>query len=157
MRGWVKAATLIDQPAAEVALTARPPPLAPRLAAVRAASQDLATLYRTSVPPEQMPERIRALAHDGGDVLQERVLELCLLLMEHGPMRYNELRRLLGAISTRTLADKLAFLQSRGLVERRLFDESPPRVEYTLTERGRVLTDLLVPVLLQATGDASLL
>jgi len=54
-------------------------------------------------------------------------------------MRFNDLVRQLKGISPRTLTDGLRELESLGLVERTLFPEVPPRVEYTITSEGRDL------------------
>ena len=62
-------------------------------------------------------------------------------------MRFNDLARQLKGISPRTLTDGLRELESLGLVERTLFPEVPPRVEYTITSEGRDLRRTLIPVL----------
>lgn len=126
-------------------------PMAEQLAAIRARCQDLSLQHRLSLPPDLVRDRVGALARDASELFSDRVLEICFLLDQYGSLRYNELRRMIGVISTRTLADKLSFLHQQGLVGRKLYDESPPRVEYALTERGKVLTDLLYPAILHAT------
>ncbi len=158
LRVPVPAVSLESGSATEVALAVQPAPALPgQMAEIRVRSREVARQHRAASPQEDARERIGVLARDGGEVLQERVIEIVYLLQELGPLRYNELRRTLGAISTRTLADKLAFLHARGLVERRMHDESPPRVEYSLTERGQALADLLFPALLLASGETGLL
>ena len=54
-----------------------------------------------------------------------------------GTRRFGELRRSLAGISPKTLTDRLRDLSDAGLVERRMFAEIPPRVEYSLTDAGR--------------------
>lgn len=130
-------------------------PLAEQLAVIRARCQDLSLQHRLALPPDLVRERMGTLARDASALFSDRVLEICFLLDQYGSLRYNELRRMIGVISTRTLADKLAFLHQQGLVGRKLYDESPPRVEYALTERGKILTDLLFPAILHATQGAS--
>lgn len=56
-----------------------------------------------------------------------------------GTKRFSELRRSLTGVSPKTLTDRLRALEAQGLVERRMFAEIPPRVEYTLTADGRTL------------------
>lgn len=131
----------------KVTLTAAVP-LGEQLAAIRAKCQDLSVQHRLALPPDLVRDRMATLARDTGQVMHDRALEICFLLDQYGSLRYNELRRMLGPISTRTLADKLAFLHARGLVGRRLYDESPPRVEYRLTDHGKAFTDLVFPVML---------
>ncbi|HEY8728081.1 MAG TPA: helix-turn-helix domain-containing protein [Acidothermaceae bacterium] len=61
-----------------------------------------------------------------------------------GTKRFTELRRSLHGISPKTLTDRLRGLEQHGLVERRVFAEVPPRVEYSLTSAGRTLEPVLV-------------
>jgi DNA-binding HxlR family transcriptional regulator len=60
-----------------------------------------------------------------------------------GAVRFNEFRQSLGEIPPRTLAARLAELEQAGVLERRVIDARPPRVEYRLTERGRRLRALV--------------
>ncbi len=55
--------------------------------------------------------------------------------LAHGPRRFTELQTSTG-ISVRVLTDRLRMMALHGLVTRNMFNEIPPRVEYTLTERG---------------------
>ena len=59
-----------------------------------------------------------------------------------GTKRFNELRRLLG-MTHRVLALELRQLESDGIVERKLYASVPPKVEYSLTARGRTLRPVL--------------
>lgn len=60
-----------------------------------------------------------------------------------GTKRFGELRQSLGAVSPKTLTDRLRSLEAAGLIERRVYAEVPPRVEYTLTTTGRTLEPVL--------------
>ncbi|HEY9681905.1 MAG TPA: helix-turn-helix domain-containing protein [Oculatellaceae cyanobacterium] len=62
---------------------------------------------------------------------------LCLLYKRS--KRFNELRRELPNVTQHMLAASLRELESDGLVSRTVYAESPPRVEYSLTEEGRSL------------------
>lgn len=53
----------------------------------------------------------------------------------YGPTRFGELRRRLGAISTKTLTERLRLLEAEGLISRHYEPTVPPRVTYSLTER----------------------
>ncbi|HIU47713.1 MAG TPA: helix-turn-helix transcriptional regulator [Candidatus Fimadaptatus faecigallinarum] len=64
-------------------------------------------------------------------------------LMEYEPVRFNQMQRYLGRISDKTLSATLKELERDGLVHRQMYPEVPPRVEYTLTERGRSLMKVL--------------
>ena len=59
-----------------------------------------------------------------------------------GPMGFNELKRAVRGISAKVLSESLSELESRGLVVRTVYSESPIRVEYSLTEKGRELESL---------------
>jgi DNA-binding HxlR family transcriptional regulator len=57
--------------------------------------------------------------------------------------RFCELERSLEGISPRTLSLRLRALEDEGIVERHTYPEVPPRVEYTLTEKGKALVPLI--------------
>lgn len=56
-----------------------------------------------------------------------------------GTKRFGEIRASLTGVSPKTLTDRLRELEAHGIVEREVYAEVPPRVEYSLTERGRAL------------------
>lgn len=60
-------------------------------------------------------------------------------LQANGTLRFSELQRSLGDISQRMLTVTLRSLERDGIVERRVYAQVPPKVEYRLTERGRSL------------------
>ena len=59
------------------------------------------------------------------------------------PARFNELKRRIEGISATSLAERLGELEKQGVVSRKVFPESPPRVEYTLTNKGLELKAIL--------------
>ena len=71
-------------------------------------------------------------------------LLVILVLSENEPIRYNELGRKIPDISSRVLSNTLRILEADGLVNRRFFQEVPPRVEYSLTETGRSLVPIII-------------
>lgn len=64
-------------------------------------------------------------------------------LMEFGPVRFNQMKRYLKTVSDRTLSANLKELESDGLICRKEYPQIPPKVEYSLTERGRSLMVVL--------------
>ena len=64
-------------------------------------------------------------------------------LMEYERVRFNALQRYLGKIADKTLSATLKELERDGLIHRKMYPEIPPRVEYTLTERGHSLMRVL--------------
>lgn len=64
-------------------------------------------------------------------------------LMEYEPVRFNELQRYLKKVSDKTLSLKLKELQADGLIEKTVYPQIPPKVEYFLTERGKSLMKVL--------------
>ena len=63
-------------------------------------------------------------------------------LMEFGVVRFNEMKRYIGGISYKTLSATLKELEADQLVHRE-YPQIPPKVEYSLTERGKSLIPIL--------------
>lgn len=64
-------------------------------------------------------------------------------LMEFEPVRFNQLRRYLGSASDKTLSQKLKELENVGLIDKTIYPQIPPKVEYSLTKRGKSLMEVL--------------
>ena len=64
-------------------------------------------------------------------------------LMEFQVVRYNELKRYIKSISHKTLSNSLKELEKDKLVIRNEYPQIPPKVEYSLTERGKSLIPIL--------------
>ncbi|MGX9937947.1 winged helix-turn-helix transcriptional regulator [Advenella kashmirensis] len=76
-------------------------------------------------------------------------------LSEHKPvLRFNELQRCIGTISYKTLSTTLKEMERDGLVIRKEYPQIPPKVEYSLSERGQSL--LPVINLMCTWGEAQL-
>ncbi len=58
-------------------------------------------------------------------------------------VRYNEMKRYLGKVTFKTLTNSLKALEKDGLVNRKEYPQVPPKVEYSLTEKGRSLIPML--------------
>src|ERR687893_717258 len=63
--------------------------------------------------------------------------------LSEGARRFSELEHSCRGISPRTLSERLRWLEGEGLVVRRSYPESPPRVEYELTEKGEALLPII--------------
>lgn len=64
-------------------------------------------------------------------------------LMEFQVVRFNEMKRYIGGISYKTLSATLKELEADRLVHRQEYPQIPPKVEYSLTERGKSLMPIL--------------
>ena len=95
---------------------------------------------------ESLSEKIMQNFHRDGicpirDVLSRLGDKWSLLvlvsLQTNGVMRFGDLQRSIGDVSQRMLTVTLRTLEADGIVERKVYAEVPPRVEYRLTDRGR--------------------
>jgi DNA-binding HxlR family transcriptional regulator len=82
-----------------------------------------------------VPEEVRRAA----GLLERRWVVSVLWASYEGAIRFNEVKHAVGAIPPATLAQRLVELEDAGVLERRVIDARPPRVEYRLTEEGRRL------------------
>ena len=74
-------------------------------------------------------------------------LDIIYVLLIQGQLHFNEMRRVLEGVSSRTLTDRLSGLEGRGIVARTIHGDKPVKVMYSLTEFGRGLAALFIPVL----------
>ena len=65
------------------------------------------------------------------------------VLIEGGTMRFSEICAAVPQLSDRLLSERMKELESRGMVERRVIEAAPVRVQYTATEMGRALAPAL--------------
>ena len=77
------------------------------------------------------------------DVIGSKWATLVLRELLGGTKRFGEMRARLTGVSPKTLTDRLRELEAHGIVERTVYAEVPPRVEYALTEKGRALRPIL--------------
>lgn len=68
-------------------------------------------------------------------------------VLAEGPVRFGQIRRKLDGVSEKVLAENLRQMEASGVVHRELYAEVPPRVEYSLTPRGRELCEILTDFL----------
>lgn len=76
-------------------------------------------------------------------VIGNKWTALILRDLFEGPKRFCELEKSVGSINPRTLSQRLDDLEAEGIITKRSFAEVPPRIEYTLTAKGRDLHPIL--------------
>lgn len=64
-------------------------------------------------------------------------------LYQNKVIRFNELKRLVGSVSFKTLSTTLKELERDKLIKRKEYPQVPPKVEYSLTDRGKSLVPIL--------------
>ena len=73
------------------------------------------------------------------DCIGDRWSVLALAALSRGTLRFTEVKRVIGDVSQRVLAQTLRKLERDGYVSRQVYPTVPPKVEYTLTPLGRSL------------------
>jgi DNA-binding HxlR family transcriptional regulator len=94
--------------------------------------------------PEQMGKRLRPdtvcpYYHRAVELIGRRWSGVILSAMLDGATRFSEMRDAIPDISDRMLSERLKELEGDGIVERTVIPETPVRVEYRLTAKGRAL------------------
>ena len=79
------------------------------------------------------------LYHRAIELVGKRWTGAILLVLMDGPLHFSGIRQLVPELSDRLLSERLKELEAEGVVERRVLDGSPVRVEYSLTEKGQAL------------------
>ena len=74
------------------------------------------------------------------------VILIIAILME-GTHRFGELNRQIPKISPKMLTQQLRKMEKEGLVNRKVYPEVPPRVEYSLTDKGKSLEPIMLSVM----------
>lgn len=87
-------------------------------------------------------EKLRTLITKRGTL--EILIPLCCTT---DPVRYIKFRRSMKGFSSKTLAIRLKQLEQNGILERRAYNEIPPRVEYHLTSKGQELVESIIDLL----------
>lgn len=84
--------------------------------------------------------------HKAVELIGQRWTGAILREMLAGTSRFSQLRHAIPDISDRMLCERLKRLEADGIVERRVFAETPVRVEYQLTDKGRALGPVLATI-----------
>jgi DNA-binding HxlR family transcriptional regulator len=98
-----------------------------------------------------MSERSMNEVHDGSccavaatsDLIGSKWTALLVHDLSEGPRRFTQLEHACHGISPRTLSERLHMLEQEGIVVRSSYPESPPRVEYELTDKGVALLPII--------------
>ena len=77
------------------------------------------------------------------DLIGSKWTALIVHDLSEGPRRFTELEHACPGISPRTLSERLHMLEQQSIVLRRSYPESPPRVEYALTDKGVALLPII--------------
>jgi DNA-binding HxlR family transcriptional regulator len=80
-----------------------------------------------------------SLYHRAVELVGKRWTGAILLVLLDGPLHFSGIRQLVPELSDRLLSERLKELEAEGIVERRVLDGSPVRVEYSLTAKGEAL------------------
>jgi DNA-binding HxlR family transcriptional regulator len=81
-------------------------------------------------------------------ITKKGTLEILIpLCCTTNPIRYIKFRHTLKGFSSKTLAARLKELQRIGVLERKSYNETPPRVEYNLTNKGQELVESIINLL----------
>jgi DNA-binding HxlR family transcriptional regulator len=81
-------------------------------------------------------------------ITKKGTLEILIpLCCTTSPVRYIKFRHTLKGFSSKTLAARLKELQRTGVLERKSYNETPPRVEYNLTDKGQELVESIINLL----------
>ena len=86
----------------------------------------------------------------GVEFLRGKWKALILCHLTHEPIRFLELQRRTKGVSQKMLNEQLKSLEKDGLVGKKIYPETPPRVEYFLTEKGEALSPALKEIELWA-------
>ncbi len=78
------------------------------------------------------------------DVIGGKWKPIIIWLLIPGEKRFGELHRMIPGIALKVLSRQLKELEADGIISRKAYPEVPPRVEYSLSEKGRSLTDIMV-------------
>jgi DNA-binding HxlR family transcriptional regulator len=77
--------------------------------------------------------------HQAVELIGKRWTGAILFVLMDGPARFSEVKQLVPDLSDRLLSERMKELEAEGIVHRQVFDETPVRVEYSLTPKGEAL------------------
>jgi len=88
--------------------------------------------------------------HHAIELIGRRWSGAILRVLLDGPTRFSDITAAVPGLSDRLLSERLKELEAEGMVLRTVFPETPVRIEYALTDKGRALSDVIHAVALWA-------
>lgn len=93
--------------------------------------------------PNGALDRIGCPVARTAQIISNKWTPLIVRDLARGECRFSELERSLAGISPKTLSERLKYLEAERIIVRDCYAEVPPRVEYSLTEKGRALLPII--------------
>ncbi len=97
----------------------------------------MGTKTSTLIEPLELNTQMCPRYEKAMSILGKRWTGLIIRAMMDGPLRFNELLKMVKPVSDRLLTERLRELSDEGLVIRTVYPESPVRIEYSLTAKGQ--------------------
>ena len=97
----------------------------------------------TATGPAAVHEHVICPVARTAEIISGKWTLLIIRDLTEGTRRFSELERSLAGISPKTLSERLSALEREGVLRRKTYAEVPPRVEYTLTEKGQALAEVI--------------
>jgi DNA-binding HxlR family transcriptional regulator len=89
--------------------------------------------------PRPQRESCCSAYHQAVELIGKRWTGAIVFVLLDGPLRFSEVKLLVPDLSDRLLSERMKELEAVGIVERRVLDDMPVRVEYRLTDKGQAL------------------
>jgi len=80
------------------------------------------------------------------ELLGKRWTPLIIRVLLDGPKRFKEIKAQIPGMSDKMLTDRMKELESGGIVDRRVYPETPVRIEYELTDKGKSLEGVIAEI-----------
>ncbi|MFE5317399.1 winged helix-turn-helix transcriptional regulator [Paenibacillus sp. NPDC056579] len=80
------------------------------------------------------------------ELLGKRWTGLIIQSLLHGPRRFKDISEMIPGMSDRMLAERFKELEAAGIINRHVYPETPVRIEYELTDKGKALQPVMVAV-----------
>lgn len=81
-----------------------------------------------------------------GSLSRKWTLSILVTIGNFGKLRFNQLQEKIG-VNSKTLSERLKELERMNLIKKKIFNEIPPRVEYSLTKEGIKLRKAVIPLM----------